>query len=268
MDYGFLARQLRGFHAPARRLAAGAAAAAVFVLAVPAPATAAPTPIVTITDVTVTEGTGGSVNASFTIQAAPAPKPCCALQVSWATAPGSATSPADFTASSGTVSLTKTGASKVVTVPVAGDATDEANETFVVNLTNLVGSPGQIGDAQGVATITDNDPLPALSVNDVTVIEGNAGTSTATFTASLSAVSGNAVTFNWTTAAGTATAGTDYVTASGSRTIAAGATGTTFGVTVNGDVLDEVNETSPFTVTPNVALVAPAEIVRLPLAVT
>jgi hypothetical protein len=68
MDLGFLARRLRGFHAPVRRLAAGAAAAALFVLAVPAPAAAAPTPIVTITDVTVIEGTGGTVNASFTIQ--------------------------------------------------------------------------------------------------------------------------------------------------------------------------------------------------------
>jgi hypothetical protein len=119
------------------------------------------------------------------------------LQVSWATAHGSATSPADFTASSGTVSLTKTGAFKVVSVSVAGDAIDETNETFVVNLTNLTGSPGQIGDPQGLATITDDDPLPVLSVNDVTLTEGDAGTTTATFNVTLSAASGKAVTVGW-----------------------------------------------------------------------
>jgi disulfide oxidoreductase YuzD len=242
MNFGFPTSRLRGFHAPVRRFAAGTAAAALLLLALPSPAAAAPTPTVTITDVTVTEGTGGTLDANFTIQAAPAPKPCCALQVSWATASGSATAPADFTASSGIVSLTKTGASKVVSVPVAGDAVDEPNETFAVNLTNLVGTPGRIGDAQGVATIADDDPIPLLSVNDVTVSEGNAGTATATFIASLSAASGRSVTLDWTTSAGSATAGTDYVAASGSRTIAAGSTTATIGITVKGDVLDEADE--------------------------
>ena len=86
--------------------------------------------------------------------------------------------------------MAKSATSKVVSVPIAGDAIDEPSETFVVNLTNLVGSPGQIGDSQGVATITDDDSAPTLSVNDVTVTEGNAGTTTATFTVSLSAASG------------------------------------------------------------------------------
>ena len=131
----------------------------------------------------------------------------------------------------------------MIGVPIVGDATDEPNETFVVNLTTLVGAPGQIGDPQGVGTITDDDAPPTLSVNDVSVTEGNAGTTTAEFTVSLSATSGNAVTFDWATAAGTAAAGVDYVSASGSRTIAAGATSATIGVSVNGDALDEVNET-------------------------
>jgi hypothetical protein len=235
--------RMRAFHGCLRRALAGAVGAGLLVLAIPVPSMAAPTPSVTITDVTITEGTGGTVDANFTIQAAPAPRFCCAVQVSWATAPGSATAPADFTASSGTVSLTKTSASKVVSVPVVGDALNEANETFVVNLSNLVGSPGTIGDAQGVAIITDNDPIPVLSVNDVSVTEGNAGTTTATFTITLSAASGRAVTFDWVSAAGSATSGTDYVAASGSRTIAAGGTTAAVGITVNGDVADEFDET-------------------------
>jgi large repetitive protein len=226
------------------RLVAGAAAATVLILSLPSPAAAAPTPSVTISDVTVTEGTGAApVTASFTIQAAPPPKVNSPLQVSWATAPVSASAPGDFTSSSGTVSLTKSASSRVIGVPIVGDATDEPNETFVVNLTTLVGAPGQIGDPQGVGTITDDDAPPTLSVNDVSVAEGNAGTTTAGFTVTLSATSGNAVTFDWATSPGTAAAGTDYITATGSRTIAAGATSATIGVSVNGDSLDEVNET-------------------------
>jgi large repetitive protein len=238
---------MRAFHGRVQRLVTGAVVAALLVVVIPAPATAAPTPNVTITDVMVTEGTGGTVNANFTIQAAPSPK-AGTLQVTWATAAGSATSPADFTASSGTVPLTKSSPSKVVSVPVAGDAINESNETFVVNLTNLVGS-GTIADAQGVGTITDNDPVPVLSVNDVSVSEGNAGTTTATFTVTLSAASGRAVTFQWATAAGSATAGTDYVSASGSRTIAAGTTTAPVGITVNGDFADELDETFGLTLT-------------------
>ena len=53
---------------------------------------------------------------------------------------------------------------------------DEANETFFVNLAGPTNAT--IADGQGLGTITDDDPLPTLAINDVTVTEGNAGTST------------------------------------------------------------------------------------------
>jgi hypothetical protein len=193
--------------------------------------------------VTVTEGTGSTTMAAFTIQVAPPPKVGASLQVGWATAPGSATAPGDFTASSGTVTLTKSATTRVVSVPIVGDAIDEPDETFLVNLMALVGTPGRISDPQGVGTIVDDDAAPSLSINNVSVSEGNTGTTTATFTVSLFTVSAKTVTFDWATAAGTATAGTDYVTASGSRTIAAGATTATIPITVIGDTLDEGDET-------------------------
>ena len=227
---------------PIRRLAGAVVTTALFLVALPSPASAAPVPSVAITDVTVLEGTGGAVTANFTIQSSPPPKACCALQVSWATAPGSATA-ADFTAASGTVSLAKGAAAKVVSVTVAGDAIDEPTETFTVNLSNLVGSPGRIRDAQGIGTITDDDQAPGLTVDDVAVAEGDAGTSNLTFTASLSAASALPVTFNWATAPGTAVAPADFTAASGSRTIAAGATTATVNVAVKGDTLDEDDET-------------------------
>jgi hypothetical protein len=241
--FGIPAHDPRGGGGAVRRALGSALLSGILLVALAPTVSAAPNPTVTIGDVTVMEGNAGTTNAVFTIQVSPAPKQCCALQVSWATAPGTASTPADYTTSSGTVSLSRGASSKTVSVPVAGDTIDEANETFVVNLSNLVGSPGTIGDAQAVGTITDDDGVPALSVNDVTVTEGNAGTTTATFTISLSAASGQAVTVDWATTAGTATAGTDYTAASGSRTIAAGSTTATVGITVNGDALDEADET-------------------------
>jgi hypothetical protein len=231
-----------------RRLLAGAVAAAIAVVALPLVATAAPTPSVTIGNVAVTEGTGAAVMASFTIKASPRPGNCCALQVNWATAPGTATSPADFTASSGTVTLNRANSQRVVNVPVIGDAIDEPTETFVVNLSHLTGSPGRIGDAQGVATITDNDNPPVLSIDDVSVAEGNAGNTTASFTASLSAPNSSQVTFAFATSVGTATAGTDYTAASGNKTIPAGSSSVPINIVVKGDTVDEPNETFGVTI--------------------
>ena len=228
---------------------AGAAAATVLILSLPSPAAAAPTPSVTISDVTVTEGTGAAVTAAFTIQVAPPPKACCSIQVSWATAPGSASAPGDYTTSSGTVTLSKSATSRVVSVPIAGDATDEFTETFVVNLTNLVGTPGQISDPQGVGTITDNDAPPTLSVGDVSVTEGNAGTVTATFIVSLSAASGKTVTVDWATADLDATQPVDYAAGSGTLTFLPADTSETLTVSVNGDGVAELDETFRVTLT-------------------
>ncbi len=85
--------------------------------------------------------------------------------------------------------------------------------------------------------------LPALSINDVSLNEGNSGTTTFTFTVSLSAPSALPVTVNYATADGTAQAGTDYTAASGSLTIPANQTTGTISITVNGDTVAEPDET-------------------------
>jgi hypothetical protein len=91
-------------------------------------------------------------------------------------------------------------------------------------------------DSQAVATITDDDPLPRLSINDPTITEGNAGTKNLTFTVSLSEVSGRSVSVQYTTADATATAGSDYLAKSGTLTIFAGWTSQTVTITINGDI--------------------------------
>ena len=76
------------------------------------------------------------------------------------------------------------------------------------------------------------------------VTEGNTGTVNATFTLTLSHASAVDVTIHYDTADVTATAGSDYQSASGDVTIPAGQTSQTFTVAVKGDRLGEPNETS------------------------
>ena len=164
-----------------------------------------------------------------------------AVTVSFTTANGSATAGADYAATSGTATFLAGEKTRQVTVPVNGDALALLDESFSVNLSNA--SNATIADGQGVGTITDNDPQPSLAINDVTVGEGDAGTVTATFTVRLSQVSGRVVTVSYASASGTATSPGDYVTSSGVLSFAAGETTKTIVVTINGDLLDEANET-------------------------
>jgi len=86
--------------------------------------------------------------------------------------------------------------------------------------------------------------LPSLSIGDVTLTEGNSGTKTFNFTVSLSGSNTLGASVSYSTANGTATAGSDYVSASNTLTWAAGDTSSrTISVTVNGDTTVEPDET-------------------------
>lgn len=84
---------------------------------------------------------------------------------------------------------------------------------------------------------------PTLSIADTQAVEGDSGTTQLMFTVSLGAAATSAVTVDYATADGTATAGSDYVATSGTLAIPAGSTSVTFGVVVNGDTATEPNET-------------------------
>ena len=99
-----------------------------------------------------------------------------------------------------------------------------------------------IADGIGVGTITDDDAAPTLSINDVTVTEGNTGTVNATFTVTLSAASSQQVTVNFATADNTAIQPADYTSSTGTLTFAPGEITKTITVAVKGDMVDEINE--------------------------
>ena len=108
---------------------------------------------VSINDVTVTEGSSGTTPATFAVTlSGPSTIP---ISVHYATANGSATAPADYAATSGTLTFAPGEVSKPVTVPVVGDAVDELTEKFTVTLSSAVGAG--ITRATGTGTILDDD---------------------------------------------------------------------------------------------------------------
>ncbi|WP_013334240.1 Calx-beta domain-containing protein [Gloeothece verrucosa] len=86
-------------------------------------------------------------------------------------------------------------------------------------------------------------PKPSLSINDVTVVEGNNGITKAIFTVSLSSPSTSLVTVDYNMADGTALAGLDYVAKPGTLTFNPGVSSQTITAYVYGDKLTEENET-------------------------
>jgi len=83
---------------------------------------------------------------------------------------------------------------------------------------------------------------PQLTIGDVSLAEGNSGTTTFNFALTLDNPSSSPVTVQFATQNGTAIAGSDYVAAAGSVTISAGSNGTTIPVQVIGDTTFEPND--------------------------
>jgi hypothetical protein len=133
---------------------------------------------------------------------------------------------------------TASGTVATIQVDLVGDALDEADEDFILEIHNPIGAllGSQITDT---VTILDDDPPPELSAATVEVDEG-AGT--ATVTLELSAPTSFEVTVNYSTADDTATAPADYSTASGTATISALDTMATIDLTIEEDWLEEGDE--------------------------
>ncbi|PYJ03502.1 MAG: hypothetical protein DME25_12075, partial [Verrucomicrobia bacterium] len=175
-------------------------------------------PSLSISNATVTEGNTSTANAVFRVSlSSPSPQ---TVTVDFATADGTAIAGSDYIATNGLLSFAPGTTNQNVLVPVQGDLLNEANETFFVNLSNPTNAV--ISGGQAMVTINNDDPLPSLSINDVTVTEGDSGSTNAVFTVSLSAASGQTVTVSYATTDGTATAGNDYIGANGTLTFLPG----------------------------------------------
>jgi CSLREA domain-containing protein len=200
-------------------------------------------PSFSIDDVTMAEGNGGPGSTSFTFTITKTGTTAFNASVDYETVDGTAVSPTDFTAIP-TTNLTFLPAetTKQVTVLVNGDTTFETNEQFFVNLSGAVN--GTILDGQGVGTITNDDTQPTISIDDVTLSEGNGGTTAFNFTVSLSNASYQTITVNAQTADDTATTADSDYTGVGNTlvTFNPGQTSQQFQVLVNGDTKFELDD--------------------------
>ncbi len=173
------------------------------------------------------------------------PVPATALTLSY-TVGGTATSGTDFTTRSGTLSVAKGASSVSLPVPITDDSTDELDETIILTLTS--GTNYQLGSTTvHTLTITDND-VPAVSFGASASGIGEAG-GTKNVTVNISPAPASGLTLSYSVG-GTATAGSDYPTLSGTISIAQGQTLVTIPVAVTNDsVVNEPAETIILTLT-------------------
>ncbi|MBN9518877.1 autotransporter-associated beta strand repeat-containing protein, partial [bacterium] len=204
------------------------------------------TPVdILVADTSVLEGSSGTATLTFTITLGVASS--ATVTVNYLTADGTATvADGDYVPTFGTLTFLPGETTKTVLVTVNGDTVNEADETVLLNFSTPVNAV--LSATQAVGTITNDDPLPTVSIGDATLPEGAVGPTPFTFTVTLSAASGQTVTVNYLTADGTATvADGDYAAAAGTLTFLPGETTKTVTVLVAGDAANEADET--FTVT-------------------
>ena len=198
------------------------------------------------TNANQTEGNSGSKAFTFTVTRTG--NTTTTNTVNWVVT-GTGTNPANATdfvggvLPSGTVTFAANSTSQVISVSVKGDTTFEPNETFTVNLYNP-NNGAALSTATAIGTIT-NDDLPSinLSPNGQTVVEGLTSPQNLSYTVSLSGSSTQTITVQYSTANGTALAGSDYTATTGTLTFNPGVTSQTISIPILNDAINEANET-------------------------
>ncbi|MCW5617496.1 MAG: hypothetical protein KIT32_20445, partial [Rhodocyclaceae bacterium] len=183
-------------------------------------------PIITISDASVLESNSSSgpvMNFTVTLSEAAATDVLIKFQTSAATA----TQGVDYQERSGTLTIAAGLTGGVIAVNTYGDSVAEADEFFVLQLSDPQGASFANGvtTLRAAGTILDNDGTGdklAVFVDDVRIVEGDAGLQDAVFQVRLSRDPGVPVTLDFTTVDGSALAGTDYIATAGTLTFTPG----------------------------------------------
>ncbi len=198
----------------------------------------APTvPSLSVADVSVGEN---PVNALFEVSLSSASSQTVTAR--YQTAGQTAVMGADFQGTSGTLSFAPGEIVKTIAVPLLDDSLNEFTETFLLNLHQPTNAA--IKKGHGTGRITDSDPVPSLTLSNVSVKEGDTGTTQANFAVTLSSPSGKLVQVSYSTADLSASAVSDYQAASNLvLNIAAGSSSSSIAILVTGDTTIETDET-------------------------
>ncbi len=218
-----------------RRLAPVLAVVAVLAPTALRPATAAPGDAYSVADAKALEDSG---QITFTITRTSVTM----LQqgVQFSTGDGQAKAGTDYTATSGTATFAAGSATTTATVNLLADSVVETDEPFTLTVTPDTGATCTRCTAVGMIQNDEN----LLSIDDVTVTEGDSGPVAAEFTVTLEPAAAFPVGVDVETVDQTATAPGDYTAQPKTRLdFAEGETSATVVVTVNGDTADEFDET-------------------------
>ena len=225
----------------------GTAEATVTILDVDGP------PALSIGDVTTAEGDTASKVVSLTVHLLPASGQVVA--VDYVTGGGTAVAGLDYEPISGTLTFAPGETSQVVAVTVLGNALYELDKTVLVNLSNP--SHATLENETAVLTITNDDAAPTVAIEpEWSVVEGDEGLSAVVVTVTLSAPSGVSHTVGFATADGSAVAGVDYQSASGTLFFAAGETVQTITLYIIGNTAHEADKQFGLVLTPTAPLLA------------
>jgi hypothetical protein len=195
-------------------------------------------PAITTTNIQISEGSSGITEVTIPITLSTISG--VTATVDYVTVDGNATAPADYTARSGTLSFPPETTGQQVTIPIAADMLAEGTETFTIMLSNStnarLGTP-----AQAIVSITDvPPPVIQFSTTRYTVSET---ITRATILVTRSGDTSQPATVSYATRDGTATAGSDYTSSSGTLTFTVGASSATFTVPLKSDLQAETDET-------------------------
>jgi Tol biopolymer transport system component len=165
-----------------------------------------------------------------------------AATVQYATSDESATAPNDYVPTSGSLQFAPGEVFKTITVPILNDSVSEDIEVANLTLSSPTGAL-ELGPKSVLPIrITDNDSPPYVSINDIYITEGNSGGVLAIVSIGLSNPSSSLISVDYATADGSASAGSDYIAASGTVFFLPGQTSKNIGVVINGDMSQEMNE--------------------------
>lgn len=194
-------------------------------------------PDLVLSDAAINEGDSGTSDLVFTANlSAPTVK---TVSFNYNTADDTATTPSDYAAKNGRLEFAPGETSLSFTVTVQSDLVEETNETFQIELSQIVNAIAQQRAATG--TIIDNDKY-LLSIADASVQDDNRN-ATLTFPVTLSKASPTEVTVAYSTVNNTAKAGADYTAKNGQLVFAPGETEKNLVVSVLGDKMPESTKT-------------------------
>ncbi len=163
-----------------------------------------------------------------------------AVSLDFYTADGAANAGSDYTSTNGTLVFAPAKTSQTITIPILNDTLSELPEAFYVYLQNIT-APAILGsNYMATVNITSDDLAGSMALSAATYSVSEKGTNLVV-KASRTGGTASAVTIGFSTADGTAIAGTDYVAGNGILTFDAKETTKTITIPIIDNALHDGN---------------------------